>query len=813
MIRIFISYRRADSQAITDRIHDRLADAFGDKNVFQDVFDIKYGLDFRKVLQEQVSACDVLLVIIGTTWASIKEFDEETGKETDKPRLFNPDDFVRIEVETGLAHQESTLLIPVLVNGASMPSPKKLPDSIQALTFLNAVTVRNNPYFDEDIARVVARLREYDRDRKRQQAPAGRRLLWIAMAALLFLVVAVAILFFNPFKNQINVTPSATITETENTIPAETATTSETQITDTPPAIPTTTIAPVGGEPINPGTGISTTADTRMSFINVREGPGEEFTDIGDIFDLTEVVFYPATRTQTGWVWLENEQLAGWVNTAFVSFKNSSIFGVNISLNSTASIPESSQLGELGWVRLIYDVSYNPTENTFGNINLDEPYQHYQPILKSYSDAGYKVMLVFTHQIYGEGAGYNWADWQNLDTDTHGRFIDNFAYVAGQIAEQYAGQGIVDAYQIWQEQDSPPNAVAAIPLPAADYANLLTQSILAIRAADPTVTVITGGHVSGPASGAQYARTTLANMPADVRPDGIALHPYGRGTEAGLYADFGLVDEEIEAYRSIMPDKPVWITEWGVLDRQQDDAFDVALYADDVIQHLSATYSSNQLVAAIWFPWAMGTSNGYGLVDQNNQPIEPLYTMFLTSATCPVADGYDSPVGTDEERASDTIWPGEWIDASPFGRLYFIGTPNEAYSPGADLNLPSNADAHAPVYAAANGVVTFAEEVPVWGDIIVIRHDPLFTCAGQILYSRYTGIEDMQVEDGETISRGQQIANIGSGDDDITAHLHFDLSPTDILESEPTDWPGKNQAVLLRNYVDPAEFIRDNRPR
>jgi hypothetical protein len=36
-MRIFISYRRKDSEAITGRIYDRLGAAFGEDNVFQDV--------------------------------------------------------------------------------------------------------------------------------------------------------------------------------------------------------------------------------------------------------------------------------------------------------------------------------------------------------------------------------------------------------------------------------------------------------------------------------------------------------------------------------------------------------------------------------------------------------------------------------------------------------------------------------------------------------------------------------------------------------------------------------------------------------
>ena len=94
-MRIFISYRRADSQAITDRIYEHFSREFGSKSVFQDVEDIPPGVDFRAFLNESVGACDVLLVIIGPQWATITD---EQGRR----RLDDPNDFVRIEVESGL---------------------------------------------------------------------------------------------------------------------------------------------------------------------------------------------------------------------------------------------------------------------------------------------------------------------------------------------------------------------------------------------------------------------------------------------------------------------------------------------------------------------------------------------------------------------------------------------------------------------------------------------------------------------------------------------------------------------------------------
>jgi murein DD-endopeptidase MepM/ murein hydrolase activator NlpD len=182
--------------------------------------------------------------------------------------------------------------------------------------------------------------------------------------------------------------------------------------------------------------------------------------------------------------------------------------------------------------------------------------------------------------------------------------------------------------------------------------------------------------------------------------------------------------------------------------------------------------------------------------------------------TVPVgfADGYDSPVGTDVERRSTKVWPGQWLDASPFGRLYFVGTPNEAYHTGADLNLPRNADAGMTVYSAASGVVVFANRLPIWGNVIIIKHDPLVG-SGRVMYGRYAHVDEMAVQVGARVKRGAPIAKIGNAFGRWSYHLHFDLSPTSILEVNPSHWPGRDREATFRHYIDPREFIEGHRPR
>ena len=148
--KIFINYRREDSIDAAGRLHDRLAQTFGHKNIFMDVEDIPAGVDFAKYLSDQVAASRVFLAVIGPTWLDAK--DESGGR-----RIDDPDDFVAIEITAALAR--NIRVIPVLVEGARMPKAGELPDPLKALARRQAVEVAQLQ-FGRDAEALVERVRE-----------------------------------------------------------------------------------------------------------------------------------------------------------------------------------------------------------------------------------------------------------------------------------------------------------------------------------------------------------------------------------------------------------------------------------------------------------------------------------------------------------------------------------------------------------------------------------------------------------------------------------------------------------------------------
>ncbi len=153
MATVFICYRRADAPATTGRIYDHLVQAFGSESVFKDVDSIPAGADFSSHIQRILRQATAQVVIIGPRWLDIRD-------EAGQPRLQNPDDFVRQEIETGLA--SGIPVIPVLVEGATMPPVQALPASLAPLTRLQAVNIRFDPDFSADVRRLITAIERVD---------------------------------------------------------------------------------------------------------------------------------------------------------------------------------------------------------------------------------------------------------------------------------------------------------------------------------------------------------------------------------------------------------------------------------------------------------------------------------------------------------------------------------------------------------------------------------------------------------------------------------------------------------------------------
>jgi murein DD-endopeptidase MepM/ murein hydrolase activator NlpD len=166
------------------------------------------------------------------------------------------------------------------------------------------------------------------------------------------------------------------------------------------------------------------------------------------------------------------------------------------------------------------------------------------------------------------------------------------------------------------------------------------------------------------------------------------------------------------------------------------------------------------------------------------------------------------PIGaTPADRATREL-PAGWSISVGFAAAYEPLPGRPAIHPGIDLNLRSGGDSDfdAPVYAAADGVVTASGGYRVWGNIVMIAHA---LPEGETVWTQYAHLNQRHVAAGQIVRRGDRIGTIGKGEASrFSAHLHFEIRVQDL---RPAHWPGLEPVAVRRDYRDPILVIRDGR--
>ena len=134
---LFISYRGEDSAAWADRICERLSRSFG-----RDHVTLLPVAPISRELTDRVGQSHAVVVLIGKTWLT-KTLDD-------------PNDPVRIAIEAAL--NQKIRVIPVLIDGASMPQAHALPKALRGLARLQPIEL-SSVHFDSDMERLEEALR------------------------------------------------------------------------------------------------------------------------------------------------------------------------------------------------------------------------------------------------------------------------------------------------------------------------------------------------------------------------------------------------------------------------------------------------------------------------------------------------------------------------------------------------------------------------------------------------------------------------------------------------------------------------------
>lgn len=104
------------------------------------------------------------------------------------------------------------------------------------------------------------------------------------------------------------------------------------------------------------------------------------------------------------------------------------------------------------------------------------------------------------------------------------------------------------------------------------------------------------------------------------------------------------------------------------------------------------------------------------------------------------------------------------FNSSSFGWRLDPFNGHKAFHEG--LDFP--ADTGTPIYAAAGGIVTTAEQTSDYGKLVKIDH-------GSGLETRYAHASRLLVKVGERVEKGQEIAEVGSTGRSTGPHLHYEI--------------------------------------
>ncbi|MEM0996051.1 MAG: M23 family metallopeptidase [Bacteroidota bacterium] len=187
---------------------------------------------------------------------------------------------------------------------------------------------------------------------------------------------------------------------------------------------------------------------------------------------------------------------------------------------------------------------------------------------------------------------------------------------------------------------------------------------------------------------------------------------------------------------------------------------------------------------------------GPGCTSEPSAPRQRASSVAYVSSPPPVvppqADGFDFPVGPPDARG--------YYNAQKFGENGHLGEDWNGVGGG-------NSDLGDPVYAAATGVVAFAEDLRGgWGNVIRVEHNLGTVARPQLVETLYGHLDTIWVKAGDTVQRGQQIGTIGNAHGAYWAHLHFELR--DSVDGEI----GGGYAGETTGFRDPSAFIRAHRP-
>jgi hypothetical protein len=146
--KVFLSYRRADSEAYAGRLREEIARRFGASQVFMDQFSIEAGEDYEWTIQQAVAHCSVFVAVIGPDWKGSPDANGRCPLESEE-------DLLRREITAAL--DRGVPVMPVLVAGAAVPRSRDLPYEMHGLEKRQA-TVLDQRHWESEVTSLLDKI-------------------------------------------------------------------------------------------------------------------------------------------------------------------------------------------------------------------------------------------------------------------------------------------------------------------------------------------------------------------------------------------------------------------------------------------------------------------------------------------------------------------------------------------------------------------------------------------------------------------------------------------------------------------------------
>ncbi len=162
-----------------------------------------------------------------------------------------------------------------------------------------------------------------------------------------------------------------------------------------------------------------------------------------------------------------------------------------------------------------------------------------------------------------------------------------------------------------------------------------------------------------------------------------------------------------------------------------------------------------------------------------------------------IAKSFAYPIGEKEFITEAKDKKDKWYNAQDFGENRHLG---EDWN----INSGGNTDCGEPVFAAADGIVTYADDAGTgWGNVIIITHN---LPNGEKVQTLYGHLEKILKSSGE-VKKREKIGTIGNADGKYLCHLHFELRDESCLLWNKVFI---GYSPVRKGWLDPSDFIDKN---